>query len=885
MQRLSRQITVMVFAMILAACGGGGSEPPPAAPQNAAAVVNGLQVDLSWDAVTNAEGYNIYWHDNGATSSTWTLLQAVTGTSFSHTGLSNGVTYSYQITTTKGSLESDPSTAASATTPPAVPQNAAASATDSQVNLSWDAVINADGYNIYWHDNGATSSTWTFLQSVTATSFSHTGLTNDVTYSYQVIATIGSLEGDPSTAVSATPRVVPATVGLISANITHAAVDDNPLTLSWPAATDATLYRVHYSTSSAVSESDPFLETTGTSLTVSTANNFGLLDGERYYFRVAAVNIDVVGTLSSEIAVAAQPKWNFLSPGHGIHAGTTDYKEAMAYDPAGGIYLHVGDNGLIARSTDGANWSVQHSGADGYHFTAAVWAGSRFVVLGSNDGNTQAVVLTSPDGIDWTFTPGLVEPKLSAIAWDGTNLLAVGYGVAASSSDLGASWTPITDMSGANVANAWFTDVIWDGSRFVISELGQVVASSDLLNWTFYSPSSSLNAFALAWDGTGYVVATTSGLYTSTDLTTWSQTQAVPGGYTYYYFTDVVWDAGNGLFLALGVDGLTAASASVYTSPDGTTWTEQLAGESQHAKALFSAGGQSFFLGGRGTFLSSSDDITWTPADAVDAATLTGLTPVGTSGWAAVGSDATIGTSADGNTWSWSTRTCSTWTTGSNWSGIIHNGSQYLAVGNEGCMITSSDGVTWTEQTSGVTENLADVVWDGSQFVVIGLNGTLITSPDGVTWTAQTSPTSKHLVRLVYADGTYVAIGNAGTIITSNDAINWTEQTSGTTVNLRGLAYYNGQYLVGGFQGRVLTSSDAITWTVATISEATGVRTTGITDAGYFAFSDNGTWYTSSDGSTWTQQPLLPMRSAYRFVVNASGRMMVSGMGGLLMSQ
>ena len=53
------------------------------------------QVSLSWGSVSNASSYRIYW---GTSSGSLTRLSAnLTGTSYTHTGLADGITYYYQV--------------------------------------------------------------------------------------------------------------------------------------------------------------------------------------------------------------------------------------------------------------------------------------------------------------------------------------------------------------------------------------------------------------------------------------------------------------------------------------------------------------------------------------------------------------------------------------------------------------------------------------------------------------------------------------------------------------------------------------------------------------------------------------------------------------------
>ncbi|MEV5944904.1 glycosyl hydrolase family 18 protein [Streptomyces sp. NPDC051993] len=92
---------------------GGGSGTPaptiPAAPGGlAAGSVSSSSVDLSWGAVSNATGYNVY-RDG-------TKVQSVTGSSATVTGLSASTSYQFQVSATNAAGESPKSAAVTATT-------------------------------------------------------------------------------------------------------------------------------------------------------------------------------------------------------------------------------------------------------------------------------------------------------------------------------------------------------------------------------------------------------------------------------------------------------------------------------------------------------------------------------------------------------------------------------------------------------------------------------------------------------------------------------------------------------------------------------------------------------------------------------------------------
>jgi hypothetical protein len=85
----------------------------PAAPANLAATAGNGQVSLSWSAAGGATGYNVY-RRTGSSGDTQ-IASGVDGTSFTDSSVSNGTTYSYEVTAVDAEGESGFSNEVSAT--------------------------------------------------------------------------------------------------------------------------------------------------------------------------------------------------------------------------------------------------------------------------------------------------------------------------------------------------------------------------------------------------------------------------------------------------------------------------------------------------------------------------------------------------------------------------------------------------------------------------------------------------------------------------------------------------------------------------------------------------------------------------------------------------
>jgi fibronectin type 3 domain-containing protein len=192
--------------------------PVPAAPGTVNATPGDRMVTIDWAPVARAAYYNLYWSKTAGVvpgGAGVTKIENIQSTSFSHVGLTNGDTYYYLVTAVNTGGESVASAEDSAMPlPPApgAPTNLTATTGDAQVQLSWSATTDATSYNVYWSNAtgvvpGAAGVTQ--IPGVTATSYTHTGLTNGDTYYYVVSAVGAGGEGAPSTEVSARPLPPP----------------------------------------------------------------------------------------------------------------------------------------------------------------------------------------------------------------------------------------------------------------------------------------------------------------------------------------------------------------------------------------------------------------------------------------------------------------------------------------------------------------------------------------------------------------------------------------------------------------------------------------------------------------------------------------------------
>lgn len=153
---------------------------PSGKPLNLVATSDNKQIKLTWDKVNGATGYIV----KSADGKVQYTKKSIKTNSYTVTGLTNGTSYRFKVYAyTDGKwFVSDPKTK----TPTAAPQNVTATAGSKQIKLTWDKVNGAKGYIVKSAD-GKVQYT---AKSITANSYTVTGLTGGTQYKFKVYANV-----------------------------------------------------------------------------------------------------------------------------------------------------------------------------------------------------------------------------------------------------------------------------------------------------------------------------------------------------------------------------------------------------------------------------------------------------------------------------------------------------------------------------------------------------------------------------------------------------------------------------------------------------------------------------------------------------------------------
>lgn len=182
----------------------------PETPTISSAIPGANTVNLTWASADQATSYNLYWSTSpGVTTATGTKIPGLTGTTYSHTGLSSNTAYYYILASVKADgTESEASAQASALTFPDPPTASTASiAAGGELVVTWaPPASGAVSYNLYYSTGAGVTKAGTTVAGLTGTSTKVTGLTNWTPYYFRVAAVNAAGESASlSNEVSGTP--------------------------------------------------------------------------------------------------------------------------------------------------------------------------------------------------------------------------------------------------------------------------------------------------------------------------------------------------------------------------------------------------------------------------------------------------------------------------------------------------------------------------------------------------------------------------------------------------------------------------------------------------------------------------------------------------------
>ena len=293
--------------------------------------ISPTSVSLAWIPPQNngssaITGYKIEYKTPPADYSVLVTLGNVT--KYNQTGLTTGKSYIYRVSAINSVGTSNPSseTVATPTSTSAPPKNippnpptnlSATSYSGTQINISWNPPPSnggppITGYKIEFSIDAGNFTNLIANTGSVSTSYSHTGLSTQHSYTYRVFAINSIGVSNSSNTASAIP-IKKITIPSPITNLSVSAASETSIRLSWTAPQDGnsaiTGYKIEYKTGS---ESYVVL-TENTGNTVTSYLHKGLITGTTYTYRVSAINS--IGTGGSSNEASAIPTKTYTPTG------------------------------------------------------------------------------------------------------------------------------------------------------------------------------------------------------------------------------------------------------------------------------------------------------------------------------------------------------------------------------------------------------------------------------------------------------------------------------------------------------------------------------------------------------------------------------------------
>ncbi|MBD5141684.1 MAG: hypothetical protein HDT25_09780, partial [Ruminococcus sp.] len=395
------------------------------------------QVNLTWEAVTGAQGYEIeIIKTAGYNSANEQFPQTIyenydnyNKTNFLHNYLYNTDGYTYRVRAyvniqsvdANGVLQkkkysdwSQPTRISSVGLPMAIPQNVSADGSvDGQITVTWDRVQGATSYTVYY-ENTNNSSDKGKIDGLTNNRYVHTNLENGERYSYYVVAH-KEIKGDGSKGtqlVDSDPSgVAKAKVGtgLITPQNLQLTTVDGQITVRWDAVPGAQGYLLYYK-----KNEENFSEDKVFDLTKNTFTHTRLKNGDIYTYYVVAYK-EVSGardyspkSLEVDIMVGVvldAPKDFTVT----VNDGKADMKWT-AVKGAEGYIIHASSGGMYYQF-DVSKVTYTHSDLSNgdvwtYYVTAYKTVNGSRTYSSPSESKTVTIGVTLNSAVDLTATAG-----------------------------------------------------------------------------------------------------------------------------------------------------------------------------------------------------------------------------------------------------------------------------------------------------------------------------------------------------------------------------------------------------------------------------------------------------------------------------------------------
>ena len=190
---------------------------------------------------------------------------------------------------------------------------------------------------------------------------------------------------------------------------------------------------------------------------------------------------------------------------------TTNAWRCIAYgEPSGSPMWVVLGEGVGIYSTDAANWNPVTTDVSGLTWVSVTYGNGTFVAV-AQSGTKSERVITSTDGINWTYQSSLINQIWKGVAYGNGTFVAVAQNGAyqvAYSTDNGVNWS-FVPLS----ATVQWSAITYNDGKFVAvgSNFNETIYSTNGINWNFGSTAAANNWSSITYGDNKFVAVATNG--------------------------------------------------------------------------------------------------------------------------------------------------------------------------------------------------------------------------------------------------------------------------------------------------------------------------------------------------------------------------------------
>ena len=254
------------------------------------------------------------------------------------------------------------------------------------------------------------------------------------------------------------------------------------------------------------------------------------------------------------------------------------------------LYIISGATGLLLTSPDGINWTTRTSPVNN-NWNSVDWSPSlQLLVAVSNSATASNSIMTSPDGITWTSRTAPNSYNWVSVCWSSS--LGMFAAVSASSANTNVFMTSTDGLNWnaqIGIISTW-TQLIWSSTLSLFIAIGPaspyIMTSANGTSWTSRTPSTNTTWKSIAWSPslnlfTAVADSGSTRVMTSPDGTNWTnRTSQITS-----LWSNVCWSSTFGLFVVVSSD--TTTNSIMYSS-DGINWSTILSNRNNIAWTFIS---------------------------------------------------------------------------------------------------------------------------------------------------------------------------------------------------------------------------------------------------------------------------------------------------------